>query len=202
MANDKRYPVSVTGALEQPLSRWLFLVKWLLLIPHFIVLAFLLVAAVVAVLIALFAITFTGRYPRGLFDFNLGVLRWGWRVGFYGYSALASDRYPPFTLQDVDYPARITVEYPERLHRGLVWVKWILAIPHIIIVSIFQGHGNRYAGGLVGILALIAAIVNLFRGKYPTDLYNVILGLNRWTLRVYAYMALMTDDYPPFRLDE
>jgi hypothetical protein len=123
MSNDKRYPVSVTGVVEQPLSRWLFLVKWLLLIPHLVVLVFLTVAAVVAVVIALFAITITGEYPRELFDFNLGLLRWGGRVNFYGYWALATDKYPPFTLDEVDYPARMTVEYPERLHRGLVWVK-------------------------------------------------------------------------------
>ncbi len=123
MSNDKRYPVSVVGILEQPLSRWLFLVKWLLLIPHYIVLIFLAVGMLFSVVIALFAITFTGRYPRGLFDFNVGVLRWGWRVHYYGYWALATDKYPPFTLDAVDYPATITVEYPERLHRGLVWIK-------------------------------------------------------------------------------
>ena len=78
VSNDRRYPVSVTGALEQPLSRWLFLVKWLLLIPHFIILAVLLVGAAVAIIAALFAITFTGKYPRGLFDYNVGVLRWAW----------------------------------------------------------------------------------------------------------------------------
>jgi hypothetical protein len=102
----------------------------------------------------------------------------------------------------VDYPATLTVEYPERLHRGLVWVKWVLAIPHLIIVSIFQGGYGKASGGLIGILALIAAIVNLFTGKYPADLHKVILGLNRWSLRVFAYAGLMTDDYPPFRLDE
>jgi hypothetical protein len=82
---------------ERDLNRWLPLVKWLLAIPHFILLAFLWLAAVVAVIIAWFAILFTGRYPRGLFDFVLGVLRWGNRVVAYAF-ILVTDEYPPFRL--------------------------------------------------------------------------------------------------------
>ena len=87
------YP-EVTGA---ELNRWLPLVKWLLAIPHYILLVFLSIAAVVAVIIAWFAILFTGRYPRGLFDFVLGVLRWGNRVTAYAF-VLVTDQYPPFRL--------------------------------------------------------------------------------------------------------
>jgi hypothetical protein len=82
---------------ERDLNRWLPLVKWLLAIPHFILLVFLWLAAVVAVIIAWFAILFTGRYPRGLFDFVLGVLRWGNRVAAYAF-ILVTDEYPPFRL--------------------------------------------------------------------------------------------------------
>ena len=117
------YPVSVEGELQPDLNRWLPLVKWLLIILHVIVLAFLWVAVVILLVVALFAILLTGHYSRGIFDFNLGVLRWSWRVAYYSYNVLGTDKYPPFSLGDVDYPAKTELEYPEQLSRGLVLVK-------------------------------------------------------------------------------
>ncbi|OEJ50123.1 DUF4389 domain-containing protein [Streptomyces agglomeratus] len=198
-------PVRVEGKLDTPLSQWLWLVKWILAIPHYIVLFFLWTAFFLVSVVAFFAILFTERYPRALFDFNLGVLRWTWRVSYYSYGALATDRYPPFTLAEVpDYPARLDIVYPQRLSRGLVLVKWwLFAIPHYIVIGFFMGgaQGGWWSAGLICVLALIAAVILAFTTKYPRDLYDLIMGLNRWVLRVSAYAGLMTDDYPPFRLD-
>jgi Domain of unknown function (DUF4389) len=219
MATVSLHPVRIEGALDPQLSRWLWLVKWLLAIPHFIVLFFLVIAFFVLTIVAFFAILFTGRYPRGIFDFNVGVLRWAWRVSFYTYDALGTDRYPAFsTAPDPDYPATLDIQYPEQLSRGLVLVKWwLLAIPHYLVVGIFVGGGwwawdsgwdegsRQWDGGgpgLIHLLVLFAAIALLFMNRYPRGIFDFVMGMNRWVFRVAAYAALMTDVYPPFRLDQ
>src|SRR6201986_1386303 len=215
---DQNYPVQVRARLDEPLSRWLWLVKWFLAIPHYLVLFLFWIAFAAVTVIAFFAILCTRRYPRARFGFNLGGLRWSWRVGYYTYSALGTDRYPPFSLgQEPDYPATLDVAYPQRLSRGLVLVKWwLLAIPQYAIVTIFAGgaaytatgasgttwQADAFSGGLIGLLGFFAAIALLFAGRYPRGLYDFIIGMNRWAIRVVAYAALMTDAYPPFRLDQ
>src|SRR4051812_4279611 len=135
------YPLRVEGELDDHLSRWLWLVKWVLVIPHFIALVLLWIAFVVLTVVAFFAILFTGRYPRAIFDFNVGVLRWTWRVGFYSYGARGPPHSPPFTLAEVpEYPARLDIGYPPELSRGLVLVKWwLLALPQYIVVAVLAG---------------------------------------------------------------
>jgi Domain of unknown function (DUF4389) len=207
------YPVRLEGRLDPALSRWQWLIKWILAIPHFIVLAFLWMAFVVLTLVAFVAILFTGRYPRSIFDFNVGVLRWSWRVQFYATSVIGTDRYPPFSLTASDYPATLEIDYPEHLSRGLVLIKsWLLAFPHLVIVAVLIGTWNlgnnsnswrvNSGGGLLGLLVVVAGIALLFSGSYPRGLFNILMGLNRWLYRTIAYVALMTDRYPPFHLDQ
>ena len=213
----RTYPIRVRGDLDPALSRWQWLVKWIFAIPHYIVLLFLNIAYVVVTLIAFFAILFTARYPRALFDFNVGVLRWSWRVAFYALTALGTDKYPPFSLKPKpEYPADLEVDHPERLHRGLVLIKWwLLAIPHYLLLLAFYGGARVFASNgngdlmvgyirvsLIIALLVIAVVALLFTGRYPRGLYDFVMGINRWAIRVRAYTSLMRDEYPPFRLDQ
>ena len=205
------YPAQLDARLDDP-GRWLWLVKWILVIPHAVVLLFLWLAVAVLTVVAGFAILFTGRYPRGIFDFNVGVMRWTWRVSYYTVSGFGTDKYPPFSLRpDPAYPADFTVDYPDQLSRGLVLVKWwLLAIPHYLIVGVFAGGfglgwfgGWRIAsgGGLIALLAVIAMVITAVKREYPQGLFDFIMGMNRWCFRVLAYAALLRDEYPPFRFE-
>src|SRR5205085_660287 len=174
---DTPYPARLDGQLDPAVSRWLWLVKWLLAVPHLVVLFFLWCALTVLTVAAGFAILFTGRYPRAIFDFNVGVMRWSWRVSYYAFNVLGTDKYPPFSLQpDASYPADFSVDYPQRLSRGLVLIKWwLLALPQYLIEAIFAGGWEfgrheawRATGGigLIGLLALIAVVMLAFSGRY------------------------------------
>jgi len=204
------YPITATANLSAPPGRWLWTVKWILIVPHILILTVLWSAFVLTSVAAGVGILFTRRYPRRLFDFNVGVLRWTWRVGHYSYLSLSTDRYPPFTLQPAPYPATLDVAYPPQLSRGLVLVKWLLAVPHLLVVGILVGTTFGAAnqpsvplatGGLIGLLVLIAALHLALLRRYPNGLFDLLIGLNRWLFRVIGYIALMTDVYPPFRLD-
>jgi hypothetical protein len=208
-----RYPLRVEARRDETLSRWLWLVKWALLIPHYLVLAILWVGFVVLTLAAYLAVLFTGRYPSAIRAYNLGVLRWSWRVNYYGYQTLGTDRYPPFTLADVpDYPARLQLAETTRPPRWLPLVAWLLAVPHILLLAALSGAatwtidtGDTTTSAPLGVVTvgvLIAGLSLLFTARYPRGLYDLLVGVARWNLRVIAYLALLTPGYPPFRLDQ
>ncbi len=198
------FPLTLKGELAKKLSPWLWLLKLPLIIPHLFVLFFLWIAAGFVALIAFFAILFTGQYPRPLFNFTTGVLRWSWRVSFYSYGALATDQYPPFSLGKADYPADLQVEYAEDMTRWLPLVKWLFAVPHYLCLAALAGcgWGRVPAIGLLPALILITAVLLLFTGKYRQDIWKLVMGVNRWSFRVAAYVLLLTDRYPPFSLSE
>lgn len=188
-------PVRVRGAIDAPSSR-LWLVKWCVLaVPHYPILIGLYLVYPLAVFAAGIAILFTGRYPRPLFDFNVGVLRWSWRVMNYRFPMNTTDQYPPFTLKSqVDYPGDLQVDYPEQLSRGAVLVKsWLLALPQIIMCWAMEAP--------LQVLCVISAVRLLVRGTVSQSMFDFLMGMVRWRYRVAAYVSLMTDEYPPFRMD-
>lgn len=174
------------------LSRLMLFLKPFMAIPHYIVLFFLGIAVFVVTTIAWFAILITGRYPRGMWDFSMGVMRWGANVNAYA-GTFQRDEYPPFSGTE-PYPVRFELEYPDTLSRLLIFIKWLLAIPHMIVLY--------FLGMAQGIVVFIGWIVVLFTGRYPAGLFNFVVGVNRWSYRVSAYTMFLTDDYPPFSFDE
>jgi hypothetical protein len=173
------------------IARWRPFFQWLLAFPHFFVLWFVFIGAVFAYIGAWFAILFTGRYPPGLFNFLVGSLRWSYRVT--GYSYLMTEHYPPFSLEDVPYPIRVRIDYPQGgIARWRPLLHYIMAIPHIFVLY-FLGFA-----AVVGIFIAWWAV--LFTRSYPVGIFNFVNGVVRWQLRVQAYILLMTEQYPPFSL--
>ena len=186
----EEYPLHADIRHQPEYSRFMPLVKWLLAIPHYIVLILLAIGALFAILISFFAVIITRRYPRGLFDYVVGVSRWAWRV--QAYVLLMVDPYPPFTLQDdPDYPARFEIDYPEDgVARWRPLFAWILAIPYLIIAGILFY--------LAEILAFFAFFTILFAKKYPEGMFKIALVGLRWQARGNAYAYWLTTRYPPF----
>ncbi len=186
--------VRVRGAIDAP-SRWLFIVKWCVLaVPHYPILIVLYAMYPVLTVVAGIAILFTGRYPRTIFDVNVGVLRWSWRVMNYRFPMNSTDRYPPFTLAArPDYPGELDVDYPEQLTQWAVLVKLLLALPQVIICWAMEP--------LLQVLAVISAVRLLARGTVSQDMFDLLMGIVRWRYRVAVYVSLMSDEYPPFRME-
>lgn len=184
------YPLSLELPYPESLNRWLVLVKWILAIPHLLIVNVLDQLVQVLTFIVFFAILFTGKYPRSIFDFAVGIRRWENNVA--AYALLMRDEYPPFSLDAGKYPLAFDVTYPENLNRAMPLIKWALAIPHYIVLL--------FLGIAAAIVTLIAFFAILFTAKYPQSLFEFNVGVMRWSQRVYAYVFLMTDDYPPFSL--
>jgi hypothetical protein len=190
MTQATSYPMTYDVEYPQELSRWLIFVKWLLAIPHWIILAALGMVQTAITFVAWFAILFTGRYPRFLFGFVVNVYRWSANAG--AYVTLLRDEYPPFTWEAGQYPVTFEVEYPERLSRWLIFVKWLLIIPHIIVLYLLM-----IAWYVATIIAFFAI---LFTKRYPQGLFRFAVGVQRWSNRVNVYVYLLRDEYPPFSL--
>ena len=180
--------------VEDPerLSRLLLFLKPFMAIPHVIVLFFLYIAVFVVTTIAWFAILITGRYPRGMWEFTMGVMRWSANVTAYA-TTFQRDEYPPFSGTG-DYPVTFDMEYPDTLSRLMIFIKWLLAIPHFIVLY--------FLGIAANIVVFVSWIVVLITGHYPESLFKFIVGVYRWSYRVSVYTMLLTDDYPPFSFDE
>ncbi len=184
------YPLRYDVEYPEELSRWLIFVKWLLVIPHVVILYALSIAAGVIGFIAFFAILFTKRYPRGLFDFVVNVNRWSANV--MAYEMLFRDEYPPFSWEPGEYAVTYEVDYPEELNRWLPLIKWLLAIPHIIVLL--------FLFIAVYFVFIIAFFAILFTKRFPRGLFDFTVGVHRWNYRVSVYTNLQRDEYPPFSL--
>jgi hypothetical protein len=186
------YPARFDVEYPERLSRWKIFVKWLFAIPHFIIVVLLQGVAWVLVLVAFFSILFTKKWPRGLFDFMVQIQRWTMNTVVYAFT-LQRDEYPPFSGEAGEYPVRLDVDYDEDLSRLLIFVKWLLALPHLIILAFLEIAAY--------VVVFIAFFAILFTGSYPRGMFDFVTGVLRWHVRVYAYAYwLVTDRYPPFRL--
>ena len=181
MAAYSDYPVELVGYYEERVNRLLWLIKWLLIIPHAIVLWFLSIPTIL-IPVAWVAIIIMGRYPSFLWGYHTGLLRWTWRVNFYSYGAGATDRYPPFSFQSRDdYPADFNIEYPETLSRLSTLFRWLLVIPHWIIIYFLGGH-SRHTGVLRAcdrtvLRPLSRVVVRHYHGHEPLDVSRQRLWL-------------------------
>ena len=189
------YPLQLDLEAPANIARWRPLVQWLLVIPHFVVLYVLAIVQRVVLVISFFAILFTGAMPEGLFGFNAMVLRYQWRV--LSYAMFMREGYPEFAfpMEPTDPatdPARVSVQQAPTLSRGLIFVKWLLAIPHYVILFFL------YVA--VSVVAVIGFFTVIITGAWPEGMRTFVVGVVRWSARVSMYAMLMTDRYPPFSL--
>jgi urea transporter len=186
------YPVRFDVEYPDRLSRWKIFVKWLFAIPHLIIIYLLGIVNSVMIFIAFFAVLFTKKWPRGMFDFSVQIQRWTANVLAY-FLVLLRDEYPPFSGDAGEYPVTLEIDYDDDLSRWQIFVKWLLAIPHLIVLV--------FLAIVVYVVVIIAFFAILFTARYPRGLFDFVVGTYRWYMRVNAYAFwFMTDRYPPFSL--
>ncbi len=181
-------PVTYDVQYPDHLSRLLIFVKFILAIPHFIILYALNAVSSIVTFIAFFAILFTKQYPEAMFNFNIGIQRWAHNVAAYMF--LLRDEYPPFSFDAGQYPVAYDVTYPVEMSRWMIFIKWLLVIPNLIVLLF----------ALIGayVVTIIAWWAILFTGRFPRGMFDFVVGALRWSARTNAYVNLLTDAYPPF----
>ena len=196
MSTPMPYPARVEFHGDRHITRWRPLVQWLLAIPQLMVASALRTLRQVLTLISLFTVLFTERIPQPVFDMIAMSYRYEWRA--LSYAAFLHEDYPPFDFQPtaaddgVEPHTTLSIAYPEHLNRWKPLYKWILAIPHYVVIIVL-GVGAVFA--FVGSFFAV-----LFTGKYPAGIRDFLVGVYRYTLRLEAYVGLLTDVYPPFRI--
>jgi hypothetical protein len=186
------YPVHLEIERQEEYSRFMPLVKWLLAIPHYIALLVLGIGALFVIIASFFAVLFTGRFPDGMFNYLVGVHRWGLRV--IAYTDLMVDPYPPFTLDDdPNYPVHFDIDYPKHVDRWRPLVHWLLVIPYAIVAYIIYYLGR--------IMVFFAFFTILFAKTYPEGMFNIVRVSLRWMARASTYEYWMVTRYPPFEWD-
>ena len=190
------YPAQLEFDADRHITRWRPLVQWLLAVPHLIVANTLSSLRGILTLISLFTVLFTKQIPRPLFDAIAMTYRYEWRT--LSYALFLHDDYPPFDFtptsdDDGRQPGgQLTIQYPEQLNRWKPLYKWLLAAPHYVVCLALA------AASVVAVLAGGVAVVAT--GRYPERARRFLVSAYRYGIRVQAYVGLLTDQYPPFRL--
>ncbi|MFF1374914.1 DUF4389 domain-containing protein [Streptomyces sp. NPDC058308] len=190
------YPAQLDLKGTRRIARWRPLVQWLLAVPQLLIAYVLSLLRGVLTFIAFFTVLFTRRIPRPLFDAIAMTFRYEWRAASYALFLRAD--YPPFDFRSssgddgLDPHTLVTFAYPERMSRWQPLVKWLLAVPHYLVLF------------LLSVAAMAAVTVGFFAvlitGEYPLGIRDFVVGVYRYNLRVQAYVGLLTDSYPPFSL--
>jgi hypothetical protein len=190
------YPAQLDFDADRRITRWHPLVQWLLAIPHLIVAEILSTLRSVLTVVSFFTVLFTERVPRPLFDVIAMTYRYEWRA--LSYALFLHEDYPPFDFEPaatdngVEPHTALTITYPERLNRWKPLYKWFIAIPHYFVML---------ALAIAAVFVVIASFFAVvFTGEYPIAMRDFLVGVYRYGLRVQAYVGLLTDTYPPFRL--